>query len=112
MASASYWSPAQGREAPFDDTKLRTIISDLLLRSVEEVESQELEIKGWCRNERELADKVAEACACIANTSGGLVLVGVADGISGCRKFSACPHHGISTNWLQTNVQNLTRPPG
>lgn len=75
------------------------------------LKSEQLEIKGWCRDERELAEKVSEACACIANTLGGFVFVGVADGPSGERKFSGCPHPVVTTAWLQTSVHNLTRPP-
>jgi ATP-dependent DNA helicase RecG len=111
MASAPHPAMGQGREVSFDDKKVRSIISDLLVRAVDEVESEELEIKGWCSDERELADKVAEACACIANTSGGFVVVGVAEGVRPGRKFSPCPHPDITPNWLQTKVQNLTRPP-
>jgi ATP-dependent DNA helicase RecG len=111
MASAPNRLPTQVKEATFDDAPVRSIISDLMVRATDDVESEQLEIKGWCNNERELADKVAEACACLANTSGGFVLVGVADGANVGRKFSTCPHPGITTDWLQTNVHNLTRPP-
>jgi predicted HTH transcriptional regulator len=103
--------PRPEREAPFDVAPIRKIISDLMVRPTDEVESEELEIKGWCKNERELADKVSEACSCLANTSGGYVLVGVAEGVVAGRKFSACPHPRVTLSWLQTNVHNLTRPP-
>jgi len=83
----------------------------LLLHTTDEVESEQLEIKGWCRDERELAEKVAEACACIANTSGGFVLVGVSNDAHSRRKFSPCPHPVVTSGWLQTSVHNLTRPP-
>jgi len=110
MAHAPLWFPGAEKEPPFNDAIIRKFITDLLVQSVEDVESDELEIKGWCRNERELADKVAEACSCIANTSGGYVLVGVSDQKSG-PKFSRCPHGDVSTSWLRTKIYDLTSPP-
>jgi ATP-dependent DNA helicase RecG len=111
MSASPIRFPGREKEAPFDVAPLRKIVLDLLVQSVEEVESEELEIKGWCKTERELADKVAEACACIANTVGGHVLVGVTDGPNVRRKFSACPHSVVNTSWLQTKVHDLTKPP-
>lgn len=99
------------REANFDANPIRTIICNLLVQTVEDVESPELEIKGWCKDDRELAEKVAEACACIANTLGGLVLVGIADSVNSPRKFSRCPHSSVNTSWLESKVHELTKPP-
>jgi ATP-dependent DNA helicase RecG len=111
MSASPLRFPGREKEVPFDATPIRKIISDLLVQTVEEVESDELEIKGWCRDERELADKVAEACACIANTAGGHVLVGVSDAPYSLRKFSRCPHSVVNTSWLQNKVHDLTKPP-
>lgn len=110
MSSKPIRFPAPGKEIPFDDTQVRRFISDLMVRSAQEVESEQLEIKGWCKDERELAEKVSEACTCIANTSGGFVLIGVEDGLASCRKFSPCPYPVVNTLWIQTNVHNLTHP--
>jgi ATP-dependent DNA helicase RecG len=111
MSVAPIRFPGRDKEPPFDVATIRKFVSDLLIHSADEVESEQLEIKGWCGDDRELADKVAEACACLANTSGGYVLVGVADGTRTGRKFSSCPYTCVTTSWLQTNVHNLTRPP-
>lgn len=111
MSVAPIHLPGQQKEPPFDVATIRKIISELLIQTADEVESEQLEIKSWCSDERELADKVSEACACLANTSGGLVLAGVSDGANVRRKFSRCPYPVVSTGWLQTNVHNLTRPP-
>ncbi len=111
MSVAPIRLPGREKEPPFDVAAIRKIISDLLLQPADEVESEQIEIKSWCGDDRELADKVAEACACLANTSGGFVLVGVADGANVGRKFSPCPYSVVTTSWLQTNVHNLTRPP-
>ena len=96
-----------GKEPPFDTTPIQKIISDLLVCATNEVESEQLEIKDRCRDERELAETVAEACACIANTTDGLVLVGVADGVDGRAKFSACPHPMVTTAWLRAQYARV-----
>src|ERR1700674_210692 len=111
MSVAPMRSSGPEREPPFDDAVIRKYIADLLVQSAEEVESDQLEIKGWCRDDRELAEKVAEACSCIANTSGGFVLVGVAEGTTGGRKFSPCPHNVVNVSWFQSNIHDLTKPP-
>jgi hypothetical protein len=111
MSSIPLGFPTLGKEAPFDATPIHQLISGLLVCATNEVESEQLEIKGWCRDERVLAEKVAEACACIAHTTGGLALVGVADEADGGAKFSACPHPMVTTAWLQATVHNFTRPP-
>jgi len=99
------------KELPFDVAAVRRIITDLIVSSADEVESDQLEIKSWCRNDRELADQVSDACSCLANTTGGLVFVGVEDGRNVGRKFSPCPHSGISRVSLTTSIHNLTQPP-
>lgn len=107
MSSSPLRFRAPEKETHFDVMPVRKFIADLLVKPTNEVESEELEIKGWCRDERELAEKVSEACSCIANTTGGFVLVGPSEDKSQ-RKFSPCPHHSVTTAWLQTTVDNLT----
>src|SRR5579862_531512 len=109
MSASPIRFPGREKEVPFDAAPVRKIITDLLVQTVEEVESEELEIKGWCKDERELADKAAEACACIANTAGGYVLIGITNGY-GRYKFSPCPHSGVDVTWLQTKIHDLTKP--
>jgi len=70
MSASPIRFPGREKEAHFDAAPIRKIINDLLTQTIEEVESEELEIKGWCKDERELAEKVADACGCIANTAG------------------------------------------
>jgi ATP-dependent DNA helicase RecG len=111
MSTAPIRFPGKEREPPFDVLAVRKIISELLVHKADEVESDQIEIKSWCNNERDLAEKVAEASACLANTSGGFVVVGVADGVTLGRKFSPCPHPVVSASWLQTCVHDQTRPP-
>src|SRR5713101_4187988 len=49
------------KELPFDVATVRKIITDLIVRTADDVESEVLEIKSWCRSERDLADHVSEA---------------------------------------------------
>jgi ATP-dependent DNA helicase RecG len=111
MSVAPIRFPGRDKEPPFDVDAIRKILADLLTQTADEVESEQIEIKSWCSGDRELADKVSEACACLANTSGGFVLVGVEDGAHTGRKFSPCPYPVVTTSWLQTSVHNRTRPP-
>lgn len=111
MSSVPIPHSGKEKEPPFDVAAVRKFITDLIVSTAEEVESEELEIKSWCRNDRDLAEEVSEACSCIANAKGGFVLVGVEDGPNRGRKFSACPRPGISRTWLTTTIHNQTQPP-
>lgn len=84
-----------------------TLLVQLSDQSSDAVESQKLEIKSWCHDDRQLADKVGEAAAFLANTDGGIVLVGVDDKRIGRDKFSPCLHRGLTPEWL---VQRGPRP--
>lgn len=50
------------KESPIDIAIMRKIIAGLLVHNGDEVESEQIEIRSWCANDRDLADKVAEAC--------------------------------------------------
>jgi hypothetical protein len=75
---------------------------------VEVIEHEELEIKGWCGDDRQLAEKVVEAASCLANAHGGIVLVGIDEKTP---KFSACPHANVSTAWLERRIKDNSIPP-
>ena len=98
-------------ELPFDQTSVRNIVVQLCSQDAGIVESEYLEIKGWCHDERQLAEKVSEAAACIANANGGWVLVGVDEDDTRRSKFSACPHPCITVEWLVQRIHDLTMPP-
>ena len=98
-------------ELPFDQTSVRNIVVQLCTQDAGIVESEYLEIKGWCHDERQLAEKVSEAAACIANANGGWVLVGVDEDDTRGSKFSACPHPCITVEWLIQRIHDLTMPP-
>lgn len=95
--------------ATVDEQYFKTLITQLLVQSPDALENERLEIKGWCRDERELVDKVVDASHCLANAHGGYVLLGVEE--DGFRKFSRCPHGNVSPDWLVNRIQDNTHPP-
>ena len=74
------------------------------------LESQQLEFKSWCKDERELSHEIADAAVCLASTDGGLLIVGVDDKSSGHRALNRCPHPGVSVDWVKAKIRELTRP--
>jgi ATP-dependent DNA helicase RecG len=103
--------PPRDKEGTFDANSIRAILSELCVQTADSLESDKIEIKGWCHSEKELAEKVSDASACLANASGGLVLVGISDEHGECQKFSPCPHPSLTPRWLVGRVQDLTSPP-
>ena len=98
------------REVPFNADTVKDLLARLITESVEDVESETVEIKGWCNNDRDLAEKASEAAACLANASGGYVLVGIEERAFGS-KFSCCPHSNVREAWLTGRIHDLTVPP-
>jgi ATP-dependent DNA helicase RecG len=90
---------------------VRNIFAQLESQSVDAIESEQLEIKGWCKNLKELIDKVSESSACLANARGGLVLVGIEDHPKDASKYSPCPYSDVNPEWLQNRIWDLTMPP-
>lgn len=99
-----------GGEA-FDENEFRQILIQLCEQSTEVVENEQLEIKGWPKDEKELIDSVVEAVSCLANASGGLVMVGISDDKWPRRKFSRCPFPDVTPVWLAARVHDQTYPP-
>lgn len=97
-------------EGSFDAQAIRNILIQLCWQSTEVVESESTEIKGWCRDERELADKIVDASHCLANANGGLLFVGI-ENSNGRAKFSACPHRNTTPDWIISRIQDSTHPP-
>jgi predicted HTH transcriptional regulator len=89
-------------------TLFRTILTQLLGQPVEVVENEELEIKGWCKDEKEFAEKVVESACCIANARGGVVLAGIE---SKRTIFSPCPYPNVSAAWIEMRVKDQSYPP-
>src|SRR5258707_701002 len=50
-----------------DVPRLQQILTELETRPAGELESQTLEFKGWCRDEKDLCGELAEAAVCLAN---------------------------------------------
>src|SRR3990172_3734708 len=78
--NAGIQQPRPSRRNTFENIQvLKNLLVQLSDQSSDAVESQTIEIKSWCHDDRQLAEKVAEAAACLANTDGGIVLVGIDD---------------------------------
>ncbi len=76
-----------------------------------DLESQTLEFKSWCKDDRELSQQIAEAAVCLANSEGGFVIVGVDDRKVGRAAAPVCPHGSISADWAKAKIRELTKPP-
>src|SRR5229473_7038990 len=101
---------ATREEAPFDEQAIRNILVQLCSLPANVVESESLEVKSWCKDERQLAEKIGEAAACLANASGGILILGVADDDRKGRKFSTCPYRNVNVPWITQRVHDLTMP--
>ena len=93
----------------FSDKYFRDLFAQLCVQAADALENEQLEIKGWCNDERQLAEKVSDAAVCLANANGGVVLVGIGEDLTH-QKFSRCPHH-ITPCWLVERVHDTTHPP-
>lgn len=90
---------------------IHSILLQLSAQAADAIESETLEIKGWCKSAKELADKATESVACLANARGGIVIVGIEDHVDEASKYSKCPHPDVNPEWLQRRLQDLTLPP-
>ena len=71
------------------------------------LESDTLEFKTQGRSVPETLEGLAEATACLANARGGMVVVGVADGVAGTDAFVGCDLDPMRT---QRRIFELTDP--
>jgi ATP-dependent DNA helicase RecG len=95
----------------FNEQAIKNILLQLCSQPTGVVESEELEVKSWCQNEKQLAEKIGEAAACLANASGGILILGVSDDDGKGRKFSPCPYQNVNVHWITQRVHDLTMPP-
>jgi len=94
-----------------DLPRINAILQDLAVTAAGDLESQTLEFKSWCKDDRDLSQQIAEAAVCLANSEGGLVIVGVEDRRVGRAGLRVCPHASISTDWVRAKIRDLTKPP-
>lgn len=88
---------------------VKKLIARLVSDTPDEVETELVEIKSWCHDKNEFAEKAAEAAMCLANTRGGTVILGVKEGAR-CG-FSPSPYPEIDCDWLSARIQALSVPP-
>lgn len=98
-------------EGMFNNDAIRNVITQLSCQPTSVVESEYLEVKSWCQDERQLAEKIGEASACLANAAGGILVVGVAEDDRKTRKFSPNPYRDVSVEWIAQRIRDLTMPP-
>ena len=91
--------------------RLESILDQLMLMPAASIESQQLEFKSWCKDDRELSHEIADASICLASTDGGLLILGVDDKLVGQRALNRCPHTAVSVEWVRAKIRELTRPP-
>jgi ATP-dependent DNA helicase RecG len=77
-------------------------------RSADSLESQTLDFKTEKRSGEETYQDLADAAVCFANASGGLIVLGVADGTPGPDAFRGSD---LSTDSLRSRIHDLTEPP-
>jgi hypothetical protein len=53
------------------DRTLKNIFVQLCAQAASVIESETIEIKGWCSNEKQLAEKACDSSSCLANAGGG-----------------------------------------
>jgi ATP-dependent DNA helicase RecG len=95
----------------FSEQAIRGVLTQLCSQPTGTVESEQLEIKNWCKDEKQLAHKIAEEVACLANASGGILIFGVEPDEKKPTKFSACPYRDVNVSWIQQRIRELTLPP-
>ncbi len=76
-----------------------------------ELESQTLEFKGWGKDERELIRKVEQDVVCLANSEGGLLILGINDKAVGRAAFERCSFGPVTVQWVKARIQQFTKPP-
>lgn len=92
-----------------EECSVNDLLRELCVLPAENLESDILEIKSWCNNENQLGQEVSEAAMCLANASGGVVLVGIKEGLKD--RFSPCPHCNVRCDWLLQRIHDNTVPP-
>jgi ATP-dependent DNA helicase RecG len=91
--------------------QLEGIFEQLCSQPGSVVETEQLEIKNWCSNEKQLVEKASESSVCLANAQGGIVLLGIEDGSRNPAKFTKCPYPNVSKEWIAQRIQDSTVPP-
>jgi predicted HTH transcriptional regulator len=73
------------------------------------VEKGIFELRGWCGSTQQLWKEAAEAAVCLANSEGGIVLIGL-DPDRLIDEAPPCPHEGVTPEWLQHLVREQSHP--
>jgi ATP-dependent DNA helicase RecG len=93
------------------EANVRGVITQLAVQPADRVESEIIEVKGWCKNAKEFYEKFGEAAACLANAHGGLLILGVEEDDSSLERFRACPYKELNAEMLLRKLNDVTIPP-
>jgi hypothetical protein len=93
------------------EANVRGVITQLAVQPADRVESEIIEVKGWCKNAKEFYEKFGEAAACLANAHGGLLILGVEEDDSSLERFRACPYRELDPETLLRKLNDVTVPP-
>ncbi|HKT13615.1 MAG TPA: ATP-binding protein [Terriglobia bacterium] len=74
------------------------------------VERSIFEVRGWCESRGELWKEATDAAVCLANASGGIVLMGL-DQSRLINEAPPCPHQEVTPEWLEESVRKHSHPP-
>jgi ATP-dependent DNA helicase RecG len=94
-----------------DAAYLRGIVTQLCVQAADRVESESIEIKGWCREAKDLFEKLGEFAACLANANGGFSILGVEEEGNKAGRFRRCPHGVLTAEMLWRKLNDVTIPP-
>jgi ATP-dependent DNA helicase RecG len=94
-----------------DNEWLKNTFAQLCHQPASVIESETLEIKNWCNDEKKLAEKISEVAVCLANAQGGTILIGIEEEDTRGSKFSRCPYQNLHETWLVQRIHDNTVPP-
>jgi ATP-dependent DNA helicase RecG len=72
------------------------------------LESETLEFKEQAANDDQAIRDIVDAALCFANASGGTVVVGIANGVTGQAAFLGC---SFDSDHVRKRIYELTEPP-
>jgi ATP-dependent DNA helicase RecG len=97
--------------APLEGATVSELIDRLRRYPAQQLETQSLEIKSWCKNAKDLSHEIAEAAVCLSNASGGMIVVGVDDKKIAPASVASCPYSFLTPDVVKKWIRDLTRPP-
>jgi predicted HTH transcriptional regulator len=86
-------------------------VTQLSVQAADRVESESIEVKGWCSGPKEFFEKLGEYSACLANANGGFLILGVEEDAGRPDRFKPCPYKDVDVESLARKLSEITIPP-